>query len=506
MSDESVANALRSAARLVVIGAPAGCGKTFQGASYALDAAVGIGRGRVLVLTHTHAACDIFALRAQRGLQIEVRTIDGLIAELAAAYHRCLGLPPDPAAWARNQGNEGYKQLAEKAAVLLTGCRMIARAAAHRYPIVICDEHQDCSADQHAISMALHRAGALLRIFGDPMQRIYGGRSKGGAADAQRWLDLTQAADTYEELDVPHRWKKGSVALGEWILRARDTLTNGGRVDLRGTLPQGLSVIVADNEGQRFDVYALSKKVRRPIDDLVAASQPLLILAAHNPTVRALRAFFNRRLPIWEGHTRDALATLVAAIQEAKGDSLAIAKLLVTFLEEVTVGFSASAYSNEFLKEVEAGCIGSRKGKPATLQQLGRLLLDRPDHKGVADVLTRLVALIDSDVAFQPIKVDAQREFRDAVRLGEFDDCEEGLTELTRRRTFGRPTPPPKAISTIHKAKGLECDHVLVMPCDSRHFGDTEAGRCLLYVAMSRAVCSLTLVVSRSNPCPLLTI
>ena len=32
---------------------------------------------------------------------------------------------------------------------------MIATAAARRYPVVLCDEHQDSSGDQHAIVMAL---------------------------------------------------------------------------------------------------------------------------------------------------------------------------------------------------------------------------------------------------------------------------------------------------------------------------------------------------------------
>ena len=37
MGDVSVAATLRSSARLVVVEAPGGCGKTFQGASYARD-------------------------------------------------------------------------------------------------------------------------------------------------------------------------------------------------------------------------------------------------------------------------------------------------------------------------------------------------------------------------------------------------------------------------------------------------------------------------------------
>jgi superfamily I DNA/RNA helicase len=62
--------------------------------------------------------------------------------------------------------------------------------------------------------------------------------------------------------------------------------------------------------------------------------------------------------------------------------------------------------------------------------------------------------------------------------------------------------PPARAISTIHKSKGLEAPHVLVMPCDATTF--REKDRNLLYVAISRATESLTLVVSRSNPSPII--
>lgn len=61
---------------------------------------------------------------------------------------------------------------------------------------------------------------------------------------------------------------------------------------------------------------------------------------------------------------------------------------------------------------------------------------------------------------------------------------------------------PSKFISTVHKAKGLEADHVLLVPCDKAHFGDAEEKRCLLYVALSRAKKSLTIVTSMSTPSP----
>jgi len=204
MSDASVASALRSQARLVVIEAPAGCGKTFQGSSYAADTRDRVGDGRVLVLTHTHAACDVFATRSGGGTRIEIRTIDSLIAQIASAYHLGLGIPHDAAAWARK--HDGYDELAAKVAALLNRSQMVARAIAQRYPIVVCDEHQDCSEHQHAIALSLTNAGALTRVFADPMQSIYDGKGKAAEAAARRWLDLKSKADFFDELDTPHRW------------------------------------------------------------------------------------------------------------------------------------------------------------------------------------------------------------------------------------------------------------------------------------------------------------
>ena len=107
MSDASVHTALRSDAPLVLVEAPAGCGKTHQGADYARDVAVDRSN-RLLILTHTHAACSVFAERTRgSGSRVEIRTIDSLIAHIATAYHLGLGLPADVPTWARRTP-DGY--------------------------------------------------------------------------------------------------------------------------------------------------------------------------------------------------------------------------------------------------------------------------------------------------------------------------------------------------------------------------------------------------------------
>lgn len=156
MSDQSVRRALRSDARLVLIEAPAGCGKTHQGADYAREAADdGLMSGRPLIATHTHAACSVFAERTHGcRTRVDIRTLDSLIAGIAGAYHVGLGLPPDIGAWIRQQ-DDGYGTIAAKVAALLARHPMIATSLAQRYPIVVCDESQDSSADQHAVAMAV---------------------------------------------------------------------------------------------------------------------------------------------------------------------------------------------------------------------------------------------------------------------------------------------------------------------------------------------------------------
>jgi hypothetical protein len=506
VSDQSVRAALRSDARLVVVEAPAGCGKTHQGAEYAREIAVASGFHRLLILTHTHAACSMFADRTKgAGSRIEIRTIDSIIAHIATAYHHGLGLPADTAGWVRQRRN-GHEELASKVAGLIVRYPMIAASLAQRYPVVICDEHQDSSGDQHAVAIALLDRGAKLRIFGDPMQNIFRESTFAGRHAPCDWKALTDNAHAFEQLDTPHRWRSGCPTLGEWTLQARATLKAGGKINLRTQLPSSLKVVVAENQARGYGDYRLAATDRRPVDLFEKAHASLLILTRHNDTARCFRGFFNRRIPLWEGHTRSALEKLVDAVGGAGGDCGVLAAAVVSFMNEVGKGFSPSAFGDRFQQEAREGCAGSRKGKPAAIQELAKFLVDEPDHRGVAKMLQRLSALKDTHAGFAGIETDCHREFWDAVNLGRYESAEIGLAEITHHRAYSRPKPPDRAISTIHKAKGMECESVIVMPCDSKTFPDKFDARCLLYVALSRAKSHLMLVISRNDQSPLLTL
>lgn len=506
MSDEAVAKLLRSREPLVVIEAAAGCGKTYQGAAYAEEAVGSLGSGRLLILTHTHAACSVFAERTRTaGSRVEIKTIDALIAQVALAYHKPLDLPRDLTSWAWRDGGQGFEIMASKVAEFLRAQPMVASALAKRYPVLICDEHQDSSVDQHAVVASLLNAGAKVRIFGDPMQRIYGVKTdKAARADRMRW-DALKAQGASQRLITPHRWRDGCPRMGDWVIEAREHLEQGAAIDLTRGLPPSVRVLTGNNLSQKRGGYQLSKDQRKPIDGALRASPQMMVLASQNDMVGALRAFWGRSVPIWEGHTREALGALVQSLREGNGNAEALANGIISFMGSVAAGFSPSTHGDRLVQEVRAGAARPTKGKPANIQAIARCLLRDPSHKGVSEALSTINAFAtDGAAGFESVKIDHRSELRDAMRLGRFADADEGFAEVSRMRSYSRQLPPRKVLSTIHKAKGLECDHAMLMACDKAQFTTTLFSRSKMYVALSRAKRSLTLVVPNAGASPLL--
>lgn len=483
-----------------MVEAPAGCGKTHQGAQYAAEVLRGR-RGRVLVLTHTHAAADAFNSRARdASYGVDVRTIDSLIVEIAAAYHSVLQLPEDVGRWA-SQEQAGFAKVAARVANLLQVSSSPARTLVQRYPVIVFDEHQDASESQGVLLYALLRAGALVRAFGDPMQAIYSDTDV--ETCWRRWDDLCARANVTAALDTSHRWSALNPQLGRWILRARKTLKSGGAIDLRGRLPTGVEVYRADNISQARGTYRTSAADGGPLRQL-ARLKDVMFLSSQNHAVQALRPYFGRRVPIWEGYSRSALTKLVEAVDCATGEPCHIAEAFVEFVQSVGVGFSNSRFADRFLREVSDGCRKRTTGMPAALQDLGRCILQNPDHRGISSCLKSLWLFARRHAAFDAISIDHVEEFWDAVRLGDFEDLWTGVSEIQRRRSQTPGAIPRRSLSTIHKAKGLETDCVAIIPCDSGHFRDRLKDRCTLYVAMSRARGKLIFVIPRTNVSPLL--
>ena len=101
-----------------------------------------------------------------------------------------------------------------------------------------------------------------------------------------------------------------------------------------------MKVVIAENQARGYGDYRLATADRRPVDLFEKAQTSLLILTRHNDTARCFRGFFNRRIPLWEGHTRSALEKLVDAIGGAGGERAVLAAAVVSFMNEVGKGFT----------------------------------------------------------------------------------------------------------------------------------------------------------------------
>jgi len=506
MTDEEIANLLRSDASIVVIEAPAGCGKTHQAASYAANMAANLKSARLLVLTHTHAACSVIAERTQEYRdKIDIRTLDSLTNQIATAYRLSLDLPEDISAWARQHG---YELLASKVANLLRSNPIIAKHLAKLFPIVICDEHQDSNEAQDEIVQLLGKRGALLRVFGDPMQIIPGGKGQNAIATAAlaRWEAL-KAKAVFGELGTPNRWKKTNPELGEWILSVRETLKNEESIDLKGRLPKGVNVMFAENGSPIPANYRLTPENWNDLNALLNEDKQMLLIAGSNPTVQSLRGTFRPRFSIWEGHTRNYLEKFIEVLNDDVANLDTKASAYVDFLKSLLVGFSGGRYGDRFIQEVRAPSDNPRGQIPPQLKIMAKFIRTDPNHIGFSKAAEHLKGLIVQNAdGFSELHIDYPREFDDLIKLKGYKDPTTGFAEISQRRSRAYPKPTRKALSTVHKSKGLEAEYVFVFACDNEHFPETHVKRNLLYVALSRATESVTIISSRNNRSPLVEI
>ena len=157
--------------------------------------------------------------------------------------------------------------------------------------------------------MSLFRAGSRLRVLGDPMQSIYGSENERTERE-QQWKALVKSADRVRHWTILTDGTTERGFLGDWIQDARQSLKRREPISFSGKPPTGVAVIRAENTATGYGQYRVDKNERKPIDAALRKDGSTLVLAAHNATVRSLRPFFNRRLPIWKGTCEITLTLL----------------------------------------------------------------------------------------------------------------------------------------------------------------------------------------------------
>jgi DNA helicase-2/ATP-dependent DNA helicase PcrA len=488
--------ALRSPVRIVAVEAAAGCGKTHEAVSAAVDVAATLPPGReVLLLAHTHAAVNVFRKRVrEKTARVRALTLDAFALELVSAYAPALGLPV-PFRIDETDGS-AFATLAPRLCELMDRAPSVARALANHYPVVIFDEHQDAREKQHEIALHFAKTGSCrVRLFGDPLQAIF----DFDVSPIVPWQRVIQGADETHRLDIPRRWTDAPT-LGDWLSQARQALSDARPLPLM-TAP---TEVVVDRVSAIPELHLASKQALpelarllfRVVDRLDGTVAILVRNRAH--TVGLHRALA-RRIPIHEGSDLSRAVKWLTMAVSAKGNAREMVLSALGLIRETGVGCTKA-----FLSQVER-----RLGQEVDLRRAQKILpfLEKVRHFYRSPSLSAWCEFLRQVLQDPPdgIHLDEPAAIRllSGLRLQEGDDVLDAVARAIRvRREHQRV--PRRCISTIHRAKGEEFDHVIVVHCNAGAFPGDLDSRKLMYVAISRARRSVRLVASASAASPLL--
>lgn len=183
----------------------------------------------------------------------------------------------------------------------------------------------------------------------------------------------------------------------------------------------------------------------------------------------------------------EALERAEASVGDPRGMALA----LVHPLDETCIGLTQQ------LKDQLARALlpdGVKAGRRERIRPLLACLAPLYSSPDLATWCRALACILDDPSGW--LKVDLRMNVKVLAQLrpAPDDPARELLDRAARRHREGAPLPR-RCVSTIHKAKGQEYDHVIVVPASASVFPDSEDGRRLLYTAISRAKRSLTIIV-----------
>lgn len=495
MTLDSTRAALRSDLRVVVVDAAGGCGKTHEAVEAALDWSREVQEGQeVLLLAHTNAAVREFRKRIAGGrVPIRVSTLDAFALEILSSFSVSVGLPED----IRIGAGVEFSDLAPKLHELLTKSSTTAEALARHYPVVIFDEHQDASVEQHQILRHLSRNGSLIRVFGDPVQGIYD-----WDGSPVSWAEVTKDADKVEFLSEPKRWRD-SPQLGTWIVGAREVLARGGRIDRQSVPSDSVFVHILSDLEEPSPFYGelgglLVWKIRKVLETCRGSTVVLVRNSRHE---KLMRRSLPDELTVHEGADyADAYRAFGMATRAGSNPrELALAAIE---LMKSSFGGMTKAVEKDLTSSLKADRLDAGR-KKKILPLLGRFtgVYETPSLRSWC----RMVGGFGVDPPAELIlhRPRSLAAIRNATDLSYGDDPEVAFDEVVRQMRMAVAVPD-RSVMTIHKSKGHEFANVIVPIVGAGSFPDDDAGRRLLYVAMSRACATLHLIVPGSGPSPLL--
>ncbi len=461
---------------------PAGTGKThLLAASVSVAAEKG---ARSLVLTHTHAGVDAIRKRL-KGFGVDtssyrVDTISSWAFSLASSYPSIAGIAisevPD---WSDSREYViGATRVSESAA--------LKRVHRSSFDYLFVDEYQDCSVEQHHFILTVAEAGPKTVVFGDRLQAIFNFRDN----VLVNWdADVVTSFPDIQVNFEPRRWKGHNEALGAWLLDLRKSLTTGTIIDFAANLVDGITFISDTSPralatiAHGFDDFDESVVLldKWPNDVAGHASR----LGGRYSVMEDINGRFMRERLTGSTNSRSPVMAL-----PSDGDPL-IALWFATFAKECVIGLAALD-STVLSRLSENRSINglSRVGIQPLVDSLELLRLDASYTR-----LSDAAQVVRSLPSLKIYRWEAWRDTLNAISMS----AENGLPPIEnfglirdRLRRAGRG-PHSRIASRTVLVKGLEYDHVIV--ADLTNFTDPQN----LYVALSRARRSITLVGPRSS-------
>jgi len=471
--------------KLVLVNAPAGCGKTHFAADLAVARAPTLERGqRVLMLSHTNIAVEEFERRARRAgaaKKIYASTLASFLMEIVRPYVDAYGLPRDPDYLFANQTRLGgyFNDIETSCLALLQKNKSVGRLLAKIFPLVVVDEHQDSNARQHGIIMEIARyMDVQLRVLADPMQNII-------PIDALiEWDLIREEFDSEITLTIPHRWHSlGAKELGEWIMLQRESLQSIGRIDETALCPR-----VRVLEAEFWDIKTIGNLIR---DCKTWAEHEMgcadhLFLAPTNAQAKFISRSTGYTVPEREYAHLNLAREIAALVTDERLSSDARRRVAFRELRRV-------AYFREDLVNDAAYYLDNGVWKRDEWEEREQKFIDI--WQPALDLLRR----DQTSQAFrQALQLLLKRPFanrvwqREAARLLAYSGA--SLEKLSDPKFFASVRSRSRIgrrnvmqASTIHKAKGSEADNIIA-------FISRNISVEMQYVAISRAKKALTVV------------
>ncbi len=467
---EVVANdAIRAAPCSIEL--PAGTGKTQLLAAIAV---VGAQQGqRSLILTHTNAGVDAIRKRLRSfgidSSMVHVDTLTSWAFSLVRSYSSIAGVSvPETPDW-----SESAVYVA--AATRVASARAIANVHRLSFELLLVDEYQDCTLDQHSFVSALSVAVPKTIILGDRLQAIFG--FAGALAD---WdSHVLPVAPAFAVATVPHRWVGHNESLGQWTLDIRPRLADGQTLDFSTFSVPGL---VWQRDSSPTAVAALAHSFRDFGETVVLLDKWPNDVAQH---ASRLGGSYSVMEDIQGRFMREQLDLL-----PSDGDG-GLANWLAGFAKACIVGLSG--IDAPILTRLGAGStVGhfSRNGLEPALEAFDRLLAN-PTYEQL-ELEARVIQAIPH---LKIYRWEAWNDTLEAVGMT-VENAEAPLVNFSRvrerLRRGGRRSHARIASRTL-LVKGLEYDHVII--ANLSNLRDPRN----LYVALSRARKSVTVVSGSSR-------